>query len=144
VSRFSRPQDNPSLHTASYRRLPRIHFKPAMKRPIVFSVALFIGSVCATSLSFAQYPQDSGRATVVQRSEGEALARGYAEAFDLISNKPVFITFERNGQNRRVIAGIRDIKAAGAVVVITTERGTTVAIPAADVISITDERPAGL
>lgn len=115
-----------------------------MKRPLVFSVALLIGSVCATSLAVAQSSHGSGSVNVVQRSEGEALARGYEEAFKLISNKPVFITFERNGQNRRVIAGIRDIRAAGAVVVITTERGTTVAIPAADVISVTDERPAGI
>lgn len=74
-------------------------------------------------------------------SEGEALAKGYERAFRHFSGAPLFLTYEKEGTALRTLAGIRSLEAEGAVLVVVTERGTTVAIPARRVLSLTDERP---
>jgi hypothetical protein len=89
--------------------------------------------------------QTSGPAqniTVIKRTEGEALAQGYAEAYRYISRAALFLTYQLKGQNAVTLEGFRELKAVGSVLIITTERGNILAIPATDVLSLSSERPA--
>ncbi len=120
-----------------------------MKTPLpsLAFTAAFIFAACATP-SFGQTavprivtvntPPPSG---AVIQAESEAIARGFEEAYRLISHKGVFITYSRSDTGTTTLSGIRQVRATGGVLLITTERGQDIAIPARSVIAITTERP---
>jgi hypothetical protein len=110
-------------------------------RTNLFLAGIILTCVISGGSARAQSSSNPSNLTVIQRSEGETLAKGYVEAFKLMTSKPVFLTYEQRGLGIKVLAGIRDLRSTGATVVITTERGTTIVIPAANVLSLTDERP---
>lgn len=74
-------------------------------------------------------------------SEGESLAKGFERAFRHFGGGPLFLTYEKEGSALRTLAGIRSLEAEGAVLIVVTDRGTTIAIPARRVLALTDERP---
>lgn len=111
-------------------------------KPRLALVALLLCSLAP--LATHASAQSTPNVTLVQRTEGEALAKGYEEAFKLITSTPVFLTFERAGQPTRTLAGVREVKAVGAILVITSERGPVIAIPAANVVQLSNERPGNL
>jgi predicted ATPase len=89
-------------------------------------------------------PGDAPSVRVEMPSEGEALAKGFEQAFGQFSGGPLFLTYEKEGSGLRTLAGIRSVQAEGAVVLIKTDKGTMLAIPATRVLAITDERPSPL
>lgn len=74
-------------------------------------------------------------------NDGEALAAGYEKAFERFKGGPIYLTYEKEGAVLRTLAGIRSLRADGAVVFVVTEKGSSLAIPAKRVLVITDERP---
>ena len=74
-------------------------------------------------------------------AEGEALAKGFSAAFEALQNTPAYITYTRDDKGFATIAGIRSVRAVGAVLIIKTDRGPTLALPARSIVVITDERP---
>ena len=108
-------------------------------RRALLPLALLVSAVAplASPLSAADQPN----VTVTTPAEGEALAEGFERAFERFQGGVLYLTYEKEGTVLRTIAGIRSIKADGAVLVIVTEKGNTVAIPARRVLSLTDERP---
>ena len=116
-------------------------------RPLSFAAA-FLFVACAAAPVFAQAvprivtvntPPPSG---AVIQAESEAIARGFEEAYRLISHKGVYITYSRPDSGTTTLSGIRQVRATGGVLLITTGRGQDIAIPARSVIAITTERPA--
>lgn len=101
--------------------------------PLALLVVAPLASVAAST--------DAPNVNVSVLSEGEALAEGFERAFEKFSSAPLFLTYEKEGTALRTLAGIRSLRAAGAVVIIVTEKGTTLVIPAKRVIALTDERP---
>ncbi len=89
----------------------------------------------------ARAVNDAPPVNVTVRAEGEALAKGFEAAFEALQNLPVFITFAREDKGFVNLAGIRSIKAVGAVLIVTTEQGTTIALPARAIVVLTNERP---
>jgi hypothetical protein len=120
-----------------------MHLRYAIASTFTFAVAVVgLGPVAvAQSSQSSPIVQDI---TVIKRSEGEGLALGYADAFRYISRSSLFLTYQIKGQKVVTLEGFRELKASGSILVITTERGAIIAIPAVDVISLTTERPAGL
>ena len=120
-----------------------MHLRYAIASTFTFAVAVVgLGPVTvAQSSQSSPIVQDI---TVIKRSEGEGLALGYADAFRYISRSSLFLTYQIKGQKVVTLEGFRELKASGSILVITTERGAIIAIPAVDVISLTTERPAGL
>jgi len=120
-----------------------MHLRYAIASTFTFAVAVVgLGPVAvAQSSQSSPIVQDI---TVIKRSEGEGLALGYADAFRYISRSSLFLTYQIKGQKVVTLEGFRELKASGSILVITTERGEIIAIPAVDVISLTTERPAGL
>ncbi len=86
-------------------------------------------------------PGDAPSVRVEMPSEGESLAQGFEQAFSQFSGGPLFLTYEKEGTGLRTLAGVRKLQAEGAVLVINTDKGTTLVIPATRVLSLTDERP---
>ncbi len=111
-----------------------------MKTKLFIAGMLIACSACLGSAQ-AQSNSNPSNVTVIQRSEGETLAKGYVDAFKLIPSKPVFLTYEQRGQGLKVLSGIRDLKSTGATLIVTTEGRTTIVIAATNVVSLTDERP---
>lgn len=101
-------------------------------------MALFLLATLVPALRASDAAPD---VKVEMLSEGEALAKGFELAFRHFSGAPLFLTYEKEGTALRTLAGIRSLEAEGAVLVVVTERGTTLAIPARRVLSLTDERP---
>lgn len=106
-------------------------------RRVLAPLALLL---CISAASVAS-AVDAPNVNVSVPSEGEALAEGFERAFQRFSSAPVFLTYEKEGSALRTLAGIRSVHAEGAVLVVTTEKGTTLAIPARRVLALTDERP---
>ena len=79
---------------------------------------------------------------VAVRAEGEALAKGFEEAFNALPTAPVFITYAREDKGFVTLAGIRSVRALGATLLIRTDRGPSLVVPARSIVIITDERPA--
>ncbi len=86
-------------------------------------------------------PVQAPDVNVTVRAEGEALARGFEEAFRSFSTSPVFVTYTREDKGFVTLAGIRSLRAVGAVVFVTLERGPSLALPARSIVVVTDERP---
>lgn len=84
---------------------------------------------------------DTPTVNVTTLSEGEALAKGFEKAFERFSGGPLFLTYESEGNTLRTLAGVRALRADGAVIHVVTDRGTAIAIPARRVLVLTDERP---
>jgi hypothetical protein len=101
--------------------------------PLALSVAAPFASVALAS--------DAPNVNVSVPSEGEALADGFAHAFSGFSGGPIFLTYEKEGSSLRTLSGIRSVRAEGAVLVVVTDKGTTLVIPAKRVLVLTDERP---
>jgi hypothetical protein len=76
-------------------------------------------------------------------SEGESLAKGFEAGFREIPTGPIFLTYLQEGSALRTLSGVRSVNAKGAVLVVVTDRGTTLVIPATRVLVLTDERPSG-
>jgi hypothetical protein len=108
-------------------------------RRVLLPLALLV-SASAPFVSMAS-AADQPNVTVTTPAEGEALAEGFENAFERFQGGPLFLTYEKEGTVLRTISGIRSVKAAGAVLVIVTDKGNTLAIPARRVLSLTDERP---
>ena len=124
-----------------------MHLRYAIASTFTFAVAVVGLGPVAGPVAVAQSSQSSPIVqdiTVIKRSEGEGLALGYADAFRYISRSSLFLTYQIKGQKVVTLEGFRELKASGSILVITTERGAIIAIPAVDVISLTTERPAGL
>ncbi len=113
-----------------------------MKTPLLRSAALvaFLLAPLAPVAMAAQ--RDTPSVNLSVRAEGEALAKGYEEAFKAIPNAPVFITYAREDKGFVTLAGIRTVRAVGSVLLIRTDRGPTLALPARAIVVMTDERPA--
>lgn len=111
-----------------------------MKTPLFRSTA-FVVFCLITLAPLAAASADSSAINLSVRTEGEALAKGFEEAFTSLSNAPVFITYAREDKGFVTLSGIRSVRALGAVLLIRTERGPTLALPARAVVVITDERP---
>ena len=109
--------------------------KPTLSR----SAAL----VAFALVSFAPFASAAEQPSVTLnvRAEAEALAKGYEEAFSAIPNSPVFITYAREDKGFATLSGIRSVKAQGGVLVIRTDRGPTLVLPARSIVIMTDERP---
>jgi hypothetical protein len=87
---------------------------------------------------------DTPSVQVTITSEAEALAKGFENAFERLKGSTVFLSYERAGEKPVTLAGVRSVRAEGAVLLIVTDRGTALAIPARQVIGLTDERPGPL
>jgi hypothetical protein len=116
------------------------------RRSAAFAAFLVVaGAAPAASNSSAASSAASVQApdvNVTVRAEGEALARGFEEAFRSFSTSPVFVTYTREDKGFVTLAGIRSLRAVGAVVFVTLERGPSLALPARSIVVVTDERPA--
>ncbi len=112
-----------------------------MKTPLLRFAAL-AAFFLAPLAPLAVAAPDTPSVNLSVRAEGEALAKGYEEAFNAIPNAPVFITYAREDKGFVTLAGIRSVRAVGSVLVIRTDRGPTLALPARAVVVMTDERPA--
>lgn len=106
------------------------------------SLALCVLGVLASAPTVSAAP-DAPTVNVSVRAEGEALAKGFEDAFNALQNAPVFITYAREDKGFVTLAGIRSLRAFGAVLVIRTDRGPSLVIPARSIVVITDERPVG-
>ena len=103
--------------------------------------ALVAFALCAAPVETALAASDQPTVNVNALAEVEALARGYQSAFDAIPNSPVYITYERKDKGFTTLSGIRSVKAAGGVLIIRTDRGPTLVVPATAIVVMTDERP---
>lgn len=101
-------------------------------------------ALLAFALALLSPPTRAGETPDVRvtvRADIEALARGYEEAFDALPNTPVFLTYAREDKGFVTLSGIRSIRAMGGVLVIRTDRSSTLVLPARSIVIITDERP---
>lgn len=118
----------------------------AFRRSVALAAFLAAaGAALAAPNSFAgssAAPVQAPDVNVTVRAEGEALARGFEEAFRSFSTSPVFVTYTREDKGFVTLAGIRSLRAVGAVVFVTLERGPSLALPARSIVVVTDERPA--
>lgn len=87
-------------------------------------------------------PIQAPEVNVTVRAEGEALARGFEEAYRSFATAPIFLTYAREDKGFVTLAGIRSLRAVGAVVLVTLDRGPSLALPARSIVVVTDERPA--
>jgi hypothetical protein len=115
-------------------------------RPSLFAVVLLFAvsaaPICAQPVSRIVTVNTPPPSAAAAQAESEAIARGFEEAYRLMSHKGVFITYSRADNGTTTLADIRQVRATGGVLLITTERGQDIAIPARSVIAITTERPA--
>jgi len=70
-------------------------------------------------------------------SEVKDLANGYAQAFTLLSRPPLTITFQKEGV-LRVLEDVKQVRAAGGVVVVEVGRGLIYVINPKDIVYLTD------
>ncbi len=114
--------------------------KPVFARfPAAVLAAFALASIAP--LASAAPGSDAPTVNLTVPAEGEALAKGFASAFDALQNTPVYITYTREDKGFATIAGIRSVRAVGAVLIIKTDRGPTLALPARSIVVLTDERP---
>jgi hypothetical protein len=104
------------------------------------ALAAFVSLVVLAAPALHAAP-DQPAVNVSVRAEGEALADGFEAAFAAMTNAPVFITYTREDKGFATLAGIRSVRAVGSVLIIRTDRGPTIALPARSIVAITDERP---
>ena len=116
--------------------------KPLFARFAAPSLVAFALLSAAPVVALAS--SDSNPVNVTVRAEGEALAQGFEDAFHALQNTPVYITYSREDKGFATVAGIRSVRAVGAVLIIKTDRGPTLALPARSIVVVTDERPASL
>ena len=109
--------------------------KPSFPRTAALVALAFVS---VAPLAFAA---EQPSVTLNVRAEAEALAKGYEEAFESIPNSPVFITYAREDKGFATLSGIRSVRAQGGVLVIRTDRGPTLVLPARSIVIMTDERP---
>jgi hypothetical protein len=110
-----------------------------LRSALLLAAALGALFCAAPRLSAAN---DVPTVNVAVRAEGEALAKGFEEAFNSLQNAPIYITYAREDKGFVTLTGIRSVRALGAVLAIRTDRGPSLVIPAKSVVIITDERPA--
>lgn len=117
----------------------------AFRRSVALAAFLAAaGAALAAPNSFSGSPVSPVQppdVNVTVPAEGEALARGFEEAFRSFSTSPVFVTYTREDKGFVTLAGIRSLRAVGAVVFVTLERGPSLALPARSIVVVTDERP---
>lgn len=113
-----------------------------MKPLLTRTAALVAFALVSLSPAAVAAPGDQPTVNLDVRAEAEVLAKGYEEAFSAIPNSPVFITFAREDKGFVTLSGIRSLRAHGGVVVIRTDRGPTLVLPARSIVIMTDERPA--
>ncbi|MBC8009397.1 MAG: hypothetical protein H7067_04790 [Burkholderiales bacterium] len=111
-------------------------------KPLFCRTAALVAFAFASVAPSAFAAPDSPPVNVTVRADAEALARGFEDAFASIPNSPVFITYAREDKGFVTLSGIRSVKAHGGVLVIRTDRGPTLVLPARSIVIITDERPA--
>lgn len=95
----------------------------------------------STALNAQSIPRVRTVQTNPIQADLEALARGYEEAYRIISNQNVYITFQRADQGFVTITGIRNVRASGGVITITRERDAAIVVPANAVVAISTEPP---
>lgn len=110
-----------------------------LARPTIASCALLLAfAVAAPGAAHAQNPP---AVNLTVTSEAEALAAGFSDAYNVMANLPVYLTYAREDKCFTTLTGVRDVRAAGAVLIISTDHGLTLALPARSVVLLTDERP---
>lgn len=107
--------------------------------PFIAALAVACALLCITP-QVVLGAQEAPNVHLSVLSEGEALAKGFEEGFNTL-NGPIFITYERQDRGFATLAGIRSLRAAGSTVIIRTDRGPTLILPASSILVITDERP---
>lgn len=107
-----------------------------------FSFAALCALLLASLAPMLNAAPEAPTVNVAVRAEGEALAKGYEDAFNTFQSVPTYITYAREDKGFVTLAGIRSVRALGAVLVIRTDRGPSLVVPARSIVVITDERPA--
>lgn len=110
--------------------------KPLLSRTAALVAFAFV------ALAPLAHAADQPTVNLTVRPEAEALAKGFEDAFAAIPNSPVFITYAREDKGFVTLSGIRSVKSHGGVLVIRTDRGPTLVLPARSIVIMTDERPA--
>jgi hypothetical protein len=103
-------------------------------------LSLFILAAALTTGAFAQTQSASSSSAPVHvtvDSEAKDLANGYALAFTQLSRPPLTITFQKEGV-LRVLEDVKQVRAAGGVLVVEVGRGLIYVINPKDVVYLTD------
>jgi len=101
--------------------------------------SLFLLASALATGAFAQ-TQSAASSTPVHvtvDSEAKDLANGYALAFTQLSRPPLTITFQKEGV-LRVLEDVKQVRAAGGVLVVEVGRGLIYVINPKDVVYLTD------
>jgi len=103
--------------------------------------SLFVLASVLVTGAFAQSqqsaPAPSGPVHVSVDSEAKDLANGYALAFTQLSRPPLTLTFQKDGV-LRVLEDVKQVRAAGGVLVVEVGRGLVYVINPKDVVYLTD------
>ena len=101
--------------------------------------SLFMLASALTTGAFAQTQSAPASAPVhvTVDSEAKDLANGYALAFTQLSRPPLTITFQKEGV-LRVLEDVKQVRAAGGVLVVEVGRGLIYVINPKDVVYLTD------
>ncbi len=100
----------------------------------VFTLVL---ATSALAQSQPSAPPTAGPVHVSVDSEAKDLATGYALAFTQLSRPPLTLTFQKDGV-LRVLEDVKQVRAAGGVLVVEVGRGLIYAINPKDVVYLTD------
>jgi hypothetical protein len=108
--------------------------------PMKYCSLLLLASVLATG-AFAQSSTSTAPqpppVNVVVESEARSLAIGYEAAFKQLSRPPLTIVFEKDG-TLRVLEDVKQVRAAGGVVLAEVGRGLIYVINPKDIVYLTD------
>ena len=101
--------------------------------------SLFILASALATGAFAQSQSTSAPASVhiTVESETKDLANGYALAFTQLSRPPITISFQKEGVVR-VLEDVKQVRAAGGVLVVEVGRGLIYVINPKDIYYLTD------
>ena len=122
-------------HLYSSAFLPQLNIYP-MKRLLIILLILASTS-CAFSATTETAPV-SQPVNVTVKSEGQELATGFAAAFTRLRHVPFHVQLQHEGGAPIVINDIKMVSAAGAALLIETNKGLFYVINPKDVIWISD------
>lgn len=111
-----------------------------LKRCLIATFAVGLSLVLFSAPLTAQASPETPSVQLTVRSEGEALALGFEEGFRTLKG-PIFVTYSGTDRALAVLSGVRSLRAAGATVIIRTDGGSTLILPATAIVVVTDERP---
>jgi hypothetical protein len=99
--------------------------------------SLFLLASVLAGVAHAQSQTAPAPFHVTVDSEAKELASGYALAFTQLSRPPLSITFQKEGV-LRVLEDVKQVRAAGGVLVVEVGRGLIYVINPKDVVYLTD------